>query len=82
MQKLIDDLLASLGDVPARELTALKTASIRDGGFRISGFVLCHPETHQRCIVEMSACRWLSNDESWALMHPDNVETQNTENQP
>lgn len=38
-------------------------------GYNITGFVLCHPVTGNRCIVEMSACRWLTNDEMWWLMH-------------
>ena len=35
----------------------------------LSEFVLQN-EKGDRCIVELSAVRWLSKDEMWALMHP------------
>lgn len=38
-------------------------------GFKMTGAVLCKPNG-ERCIVEMSAVRWLSNDEMWAILHP------------
>ena len=64
------DLLAILRDAQAADLTAMKTASIINrSGHQITGFVVSHPETHERCIVEMSACRWLTNEEMWWLMH-------------
>lgn len=64
------DLLAVLRDAQSADLTAMKTASIINrSGHKITGFVVCHPETHERCIVEMSACRWLTNEEMWWLMH-------------
>jgi hypothetical protein len=64
------DLLAVLRNTPFADLTAMKTASIINrSGHKITGFVLCHPETQERCIVEMSACRWLTNEEMWRLMH-------------
>ena len=64
------DLLAVLRDAPAAGLTAEKsTVVMKRNGYNITGFVLCHPETGNRCIVEMSACRWLTKDESWWLMH-------------
>jgi len=64
------DLLAVLRDAQDADLTAMKTASIiHRSGHQITGFVVCHPETNERCIVEMSACRWLTNDEMWWLMH-------------
>ena len=63
-------LLAGLGDVQAARLTAEKSETVQKrDGYQITGFVLCHPETGARCIVEMSACRWLSKEESWWLMH-------------
>jgi hypothetical protein len=63
-------LLAVLGDAQAASLTANKTETIQTrDGYRVTGFVLCHPETGARCLVEMSAVRWLSKDESWWLMH-------------
>ena len=54
----------------ADKLTAKKSEQVmnRDGHV-ISGFVLCHPDTGHRCIIEMSAVRWLTNKESWWLMH-------------
>ncbi len=59
-----------LGGAQAADLTAMKTASIMSRqGYKITGFVVCHPETHERCIVEKSACRWLTNEEMWWLMH-------------
>ena len=64
------DLLAILRDAQSADLTAMKMASIVNrSGHQITGFVACHPETHERCIVEMSACRWLTNGEMWWLMH-------------
>ena len=70
-----ENLRLLLGEAPAADLTALKTAIIleRGGiqkGHQLTGFILCHPETGERCLVEMSACRWLTRDESWKLMHP------------
>lgn len=64
------DLLAVLRDAFAADLTAEKSAVVmKRDGYNITGFVLCHPVTGNRCIVEMSACRWLTKDESWWLMH-------------
>lgn len=64
------DLLAVLRDAQSADLTAMKAASIINrSGHKITGFVVCHPQTHERCIVEMSACRWLTNEEMWWLMH-------------
>ena len=64
------DLLAVLQDAQAADLTAEKSAVVmKRDGYNITGFVLCHPVTGNRCIVEMSACRWLTKDESWWLMH-------------
>lgn len=65
-----DDLLAVLRDAQSADLTAMKAASIiKRSGHKITGFVVCHPETGERCIVEMSACRWLTNAEMRWLMH-------------
>ena len=55
---------------PAGQLTAQKTASVVDSHkFKISGFVLYNEATNSRCIIEMSAVRWLKNEEMWWLMH-------------
>lgn len=70
MSTLQTKLQTLLGDAPAADLTALKTASIIErSGYKITGFVVCHPLTDERGIIEMSACRWLSNKEMWWLMH-------------
>lgn len=76
------DLLSVLRDAQAADLTAMKVASIINrSGHKISGFVVCHPETNERCIVEMSACRWLTNEEMWWLMHvSESPLTDNNEN--
>ena len=64
------DLLAVLRDAFSADLTAEKSAIVmKRDGYNITGFVLCHPVSGNRCIVEMSACRWLTKDESWWLMH-------------
>lgn len=44
---------------------------IHRDGFFITGFVLTR-ENGEKCIVDMSAVRWLSKDEFFNLMHPDN----------
>ncbi|KVE37351.1 DUF551 domain-containing protein [Burkholderia sp. TSV86] len=51
-------------------LTDMKANDIiqRDG-YKMTGAVLCL-EDGSRCIVELGAVRWLTRDESWALMHP------------
>jgi hypothetical protein len=60
-----------MGEAASAHLTAKKAAGFCEMGvgWQISGFVLYKPETHERCIVEMSACRWLTNKEMWWLMH-------------
>lgn len=53
------------------KLTALKAAEIcAMRGFKPTGVVLQN-EKGDRCIVELSAVRWLKKDEMWGLMHPD-----------
>lgn len=68
----IDLLQEVLGDVQGARLTAEKTASIEGFAYyhqyKISGFVLCN-ENGDRCIVEMSAVRWLKNQNMQTLMH-------------
>lgn len=51
-------------------LTREKTKHImsRDG-FSITGFVLTD-ETGKKCIVDMSAVRWMDCDEFFKMMHP------------
>ena len=65
------DLLGVLGNtVQARELTAEKTKSIVDRfeGAQVSGFVVTL-KGGNLCIVDKSACRWLTKEELWWLMH-------------
>jgi hypothetical protein len=52
-------------------LTHSKTKHIiaRDS-FSVTGFVLTK-ETGEKCIVDMSAVRWMSRDEFFKMMHPD-----------
>lgn len=52
-------------------LTGRKAASIcQDRRFKVSGVVLQN-KVGERCIVELSAVRWMSKEDMWALMHPD-----------
>ncbi len=39
-------------------------------GYEVTGFVLSNTQG-PRCVVEMSAVRWLDLDEMWKLMHPE-----------
>ena len=50
-------------------------------GYEITGFILCNPKTGQRCLVEMSAVRWLDKDSAWWLMHesPAKLKPDNTQ---
>lgn len=52
-------------------LTHQKTKHIieRDG-FAVTGFVLTN-EAGEKCIVDMSAVRWMARDEFFKMMHPD-----------
>lgn len=64
------DLLAVMGvKAPAKQLTALKTGSVmaRDGS-SITGFVITDKNGHV-AIIDKSACRWLTKEELWWLMH-------------
>ena len=64
------ELAAVLRDAFAADLTVEKTAVVMNRDqYHITGFVLCHPVSGARCIVEMSAVRWLTKEESWWLMH-------------
>ncbi len=64
-----DPLRSILGDAPAADLTARKTASImRRDGSRITGFILTG-ETDIIGIVDKSAVRWITRKEFWWLMH-------------
>lgn len=60
-------------------LTDMKANSIieRDG-YKLTGVVL-RKDDGARCIVELSAVRWLSKDEMWSLMQPDAAPAQSAE---
>lgn len=59
-------------NIDVDRLTEFKAQSIAERGFAITGVVLTDP-SGAKCIVDLSAVRWLSNDEFWDLMHPDSV---------
>lgn len=64
------DLLAVMGvNAPAKLLTAFKTGSVmaRDGS-SITGFVITD-KNGRVAIIDKSACRWLTKEEMWWLMH-------------
>lgn len=69
--EIIDRLRAALGlGAPARDLTASKTAfAIERDGSQITGFVVTDKEGSVG-IIDKSACRWLTRQEMWELMHP------------
>lgn len=63
------DLLPIMGNPGRDRLTAAKTETIiRREGYQISGFILILPSTSHRCLVELSAVRWLPNEAMQALM--------------
>lgn len=63
------DLLPIMGNPGRDRLTAAKTETIiRREGYEISGFILILPTTGHRCLVELSAVRWLPNEAMLALM--------------
>lgn len=41
-------------------------------GHEHTGYVLTHPETGQKCIVDYSACRWIKGADFGRLMHEQN----------
>lgn len=53
-----------------RPLTHRKAKGIiKDNGYHVTGFVLSRPDG-DKCIVDMSAVRWLSGKEFFEIMHP------------
>ncbi len=42
---------------------------IKDNGYHVTGFVLSRPDG-DKCIVDMSAVRWLTGKEFFEMMHP------------
>jgi len=42
---------------------------IKDNGYHVTGFVLSRPDG-DKCIVDMSAVRWLTDKEFFEIMHP------------
>lgn len=64
------DLLAVMGvNAPAKQLTAHKTEWVmaRDKS-SITGFVITDKDGRV-AIIDKSACRWLTKEELWWLMH-------------
>lgn len=52
-------------------LTDLKANSIvGNNGYRMTGHILTH-DSKGKCLVDLSAVRWLQLDEFWSLMHPE-----------
>ena len=75
---LIKDIRAFLAAEPEAEydfygvipLTHRKTKGIiEDKGYHVTGFVLTR-EDADKCIVDMSAVRWLTGKEFFEMMHP------------
>lgn len=55
------------------ERTAYKAQCVAETfGHEHTGYVLTHPETGQKCIVDYSACRWIKKDDFGRLMHEQN----------
>jgi hypothetical protein len=52
-------------------LTHRKTKGIiKDRGYNVTGFVLTESVAENKCIVDMSAVRWLTGKEFFEMMHP------------
>lgn len=52
------------------QLTRRKAKQIiEQNGFEVTGFVMTD-ENGKKCIVDMSAVRWMSRDEFYKIMHP------------
>jgi hypothetical protein len=75
---LPDDIRAYLAAEPEAEydfygvipLTHRKAKGIiKDNGYHVTGFVLSRPDG-DKCIVDMSAVRWLTGKELFEMMHP------------
>ncbi len=56
-------------------LTSSKASHIceRDG-YNVTGFVLTN-DKGDKCVVDMSAVRWLKQEEHWRVMHPQPIQT-------
>jgi hypothetical protein len=66
----IQPLLAVLNNAQSANLTAKKARHIQTkNGHQITGVVLCHPETGERCIVDMATCKWFSKKDFDIMMH-------------
>jgi len=66
MKKKLEEILTA--DHNSR-MTAKKVVEKLECGYEISGLVIIKPETGERCIIEMSAGRWLNKEEMRWLMH-------------
>jgi len=76
--RAIDEIRACLAAEPEAEydfygvipLTHRKTKGIiKDNGYHVTGFVLSRPDG-DKCIVDMSAVRWLTGKEFFEMTHP------------
>lgn len=61
------------GDDWNMRMSTSKTRLLMERGFEISGFIMTHPKSGDRQLVEMGAVRKLTKDEMWNLMHPVSV---------
>jgi hypothetical protein len=60
-------------------LTRRKTKDICERHhYKVTGFTLTNING-EKCVVDMSAVRWLTNSEFWDLMHPDSVDSKKLE---
>lgn len=55
------------------EQTGYKAKFVNENfGHVHTGYVMTHPETGQKCIVDLMACRWVKKDDFGRLMHEQN----------
>lgn len=55
------------------ERSAYKAQFVHDTfGYEHTGYVMTHPETGQKCIVDKTCCRWIKGDDFGRLMQEQN----------
>jgi hypothetical protein len=63
-------------------LCEYKAKDIANRGYKHCGYVLRNDQD-EYCVINNAAVRWLSNEECWALMHPDSKSAkENSESSP
>ena len=66
----------STAPIPTRHvndpLTDRKADEIMERGYQLTGYVLRHPTTSDRVIIESSAVRWVKADDMAKIMFPQN----------